>query len=69
MVLLTISYLITFIHFYENFLEFYNIIGRLSFHFYKFKIATLDLVMYCVFKFILTTTYYMREFHSKINFF
>ena len=62
-----ISQILLFIYFYENSRVLYEDISTINFAFYKLKIATLDLISYYIFKYILTLHLYMTDVNSQFN--
>ena len=62
-----ISQILLFIYFYKKSRVLYEEIETINFAFYKLKIATLDLISYYIFKYILTLHLYMTDVNSQFN--
>ncbi len=62
-----ISQILLFIYFYKNLKVLYEDIETINFAFYKLKIATLDLVSYYIFRYILLVHSYMTDINSQFN--
>ena len=62
-----ISQILLFIYFYKNSRVLYEEIETINFAFYKLKIATLDLISYYIFKYILILHSYMTDINSQFN--
>ena len=63
-----ISQILLFIYFYKNSRVLYEEIETINFAFYKLKIATLDLISYYIFKYILILRNFNKKKKKKIYF-
>ncbi len=62
-----ISQILLFVYFYKSLKNIYEDISTINFAFYKLKIATLDLISYYIFKYILILHSYMSELNSQFT--
>lgn len=62
-----ISQIFFFVYFYKNLKILYEEIETINFALYKLKLATLDLVSFYIFKYILILYSYMTDVNSQIN--
>ncbi len=62
-----ISQIFLFVCFYENLKAIYEDIERISFAFYKFELASLDLLVYYILRNIISIWAYMTEINSQFT--
>ncbi len=62
-----ISQIFIFIYFYKNLKVLYEEIETINFALYKLNLATLDLVCFYIFKYILILHSYMTDVNSQFN--
>ena len=62
-----ISQILLFVCLYKNLKAIYEDIERISFAFYKLKLATLDLVLYYILRNIISMWAYMTEINSQFT--